>query len=158
MVAYVFTLPESPRYVHGVCGDLIPLYGSMSYEVNSWLLLKARSGDRAKYKKAFESLKTLRRTRLQAARDLFLINHLLNGEEKIKQQRHRFTELWLVPRNRRALIASLIVMFFQQFCGVNVLAYVSSFSLHELYWLLISRNMLTHPTVFLQCLRRRPIQ
>ena len=96
--AYVFTLPESPR----------------------WLLLKARQGKTAYYEKAFRSLCKLRHTRLQAARDLFLMHHLLDGEEKIKQGRNRFVELWSVDRNRRALLASLTVMFLQQICGVNV--------------------------------------
>ena len=102
--AYVFTLPESPR----------------------WLLAKARRGKPRYFSKAFTSLRRLRRTPLQAARDLFLIYHMLEEEEKIKQHRHRFVELFTVPRNRRALRAGVIVMFFQQFCGVNVLAYYSS--------------------------------
>ncbi|KAI9717943.1 MAG: hypothetical protein M1828_007035 [Chrysothrix sp. TS-e1954] len=102
--AYVFTLPESPR----------------------WLLEKARRGNVRYYDKAFASLRRLRRTPLQAARDLFLIYHMLEEEEKIRQQRNRFVELFSVPRNRRALRAGVIVMFFQQFCGVNVLAYYSS--------------------------------
>ncbi|KAI4164537.1 MAG: hypothetical protein LQ342_001850 [Letrouitia transgressa] len=103
-VAYVYTLPESPR----------------------WLLLKARQGKTEKYEAAFRSLCRLRHSRLQAARDLFLMHHLLDGEEDIKKSRNRFIEIWSVDRNRRALVASLIVMFFQQFCGVNVLAYYSS--------------------------------
>ena len=102
--AYVFTLPESPR----------------------WLLLKARLGKTAYYERAFRSLCRLRHSRLQAARDLFLMHHLLDGEEKIKQNRNRFVELWSVDRNRRALVASLTVMFLQQVCGVNVMAYYSS--------------------------------
>ena len=102
--AYVFTLPESPR----------------------WLLLKARQGKTAYYAKAFDSLCDLRHSNLQAARDLFLIHHLLDGEEAIKKGRNRFFELWSVDRNRRALIASLTVMFLQQICGVNVMAFYSS--------------------------------
>ena len=104
--AYVFTLPESPR----------------------WLLEKARrSPNNVRfYQQAFKSLCRLRRSSLQAARDLFLIYHMLEEEEKIKQQRNRFVEMFSVPRNRRALRAGVIVMFFQQFCGVNVLAYYSS--------------------------------
>lgn len=95
--AYVFTLPESPR----------------------WLLLKAREGDKKKYLKAFEALITLRHNRIQAARDLFLIHHLLDGEEIVKSQiGNKFFELWTKPRNRRALVASLIVMFLQQICGM----------------------------------------
>ena len=102
--AYVFTLPESSR----------------------WLLLKARQGKVEYYEKAFRSLCKLRHSRLQAARDLFLMHHLLDGEEKIKQNRNRFVELWSVDRNRRALVASLIVMLLQQTCGVNVMAFYSS--------------------------------
>jgi len=104
--AYVFTLPESPR----------------------WLLLKARQGQTKKFKKAFTSLCDLRHSRLQAARDMFLIYHLLEGEEFIAKRHpgNRFFELWTVDRNRRALVASLIVMFLQQICGVNVMAFYSS--------------------------------
>ena len=96
--AYVFTLPESPR----------------------WLLLKAREGDKKKYLKAFEALISLRHNRVQAARDLFLIHHLLDGEEVVKSEiGNKFFELWTKPRNRRALVASLIVMFLQQICGTS---------------------------------------
>ncbi|KAI4282916.1 MAG: hypothetical protein L6R38_002581 [Xanthoria sp. 2 TBL-2021] len=103
-VAYVYTLPESPR----------------------WLLSNARQGKTQNFEGAFSALCKLRHTRLQAARDLFLMDHLLDNEEHIKQNHNIFFELWSVPRNRRALVASLILMFFQQFCGVNVLAYYSS--------------------------------
>ena len=102
--AYVFTLPESPR----------------------WLLLKARQGKIRYYAKAFRSLCRLRHSDLQAARDLFLIHHLLDEEEDIKQGHNKFFELWSVGRNRRALIASCTVMFLQQICGVNVMAFYSS--------------------------------
>jgi hypothetical protein len=37
-----------------------------------------------------------------------------------------FYELFSVARNRRATLASWIVMFMQQFCGVNVIAYYST--------------------------------
>ena len=40
--------------------------------------------------------------------------------------RHGFRQLFTVPRNRRAVLASVIVMFMQQFCGVNVIAYYST--------------------------------
>lgn len=109
--AYVFTLPESPR----------------------WLLLKARQGKTAYYEKAFKSLCKLRHSNLQAARDLFLIHHLLDGEEEIKQGHNRFFELWSVARNRRALVASLTVMFLQQICGVNVMAFYSSEVLSKVF-------------------------
>ncbi|KAF2492702.1 putative MFS myo-inositol transporter [Lophium mytilinum] len=104
VVAYVYCLPESPR----------------------WLLMRARQGNKAKYEEAFLSLCKLRHTKLQAGRDLFLINHLLKGEEDITKTNKPFTELFTLGRNRRALTASVIVMFLQQFCGVNVTAYYSS--------------------------------
>jgi len=34
--------------------------------------------------------------------------------------------MFSIPRNRRAALASFIVMFMQQFCGVNIIAYYSS--------------------------------
>ncbi|KAJ5641764.1 hypothetical protein N7490_005764 [Penicillium lividum] len=49
---------------------------------------------------------------IQAARDMFYMHTLLEAEN--------------IPRNRRAMIASQIVMFMQQLCGVNVIAYYSS--------------------------------
>jgi hypothetical protein len=35
--------------------------------------------------------------------------------------------MFTITRNRRALIASLVVMFMQQFCGVNILVMVSAY-------------------------------
>lgn len=96
---------------------------SADHLVLSWLLLKARK-DRSKYEEAFRSLRRLRHSEIQAARDLFLIHHLLKRQGEIESRHNRFVDLWTVPRNRRALVASLITMFFQQFCGVNILAYV----------------------------------
>ena len=101
VVAYVYTLPESPRV----------------------LLRNARKAPKEKaaelYEKAFLSLLELRNSKVQAARDLFLIDHLLLEEENIAG-RKRFSELFTNGRCRRALIASVITMFLQQFCGVNV--------------------------------------
>lgn len=54
----------------------------------SWLLSKARQGRTEKFEVAFSSLCRLRHTRLQAARDLFLMHHLLNNEEKIKRDQY----------------------------------------------------------------------
>ena len=126
VAAHVFFLPESPR---SVC-HIDPAFARKRLRcadvsfTSSWLLLKAHGGDKRKYLKAFDSLRRLRHSEVQAARDLFLIHHLLQGEDRIKRQRHRFVELWSVDRNRRALLASLIVMIMQQLCGVNVLSYV----------------------------------
>ncbi len=40
--------------------------------------------------------------------------------------RSALADLFTVPRNRRAALASFIVMFMQQFCGINAIAYYSS--------------------------------
>jgi len=113
LALYIYTQPESPR----------------------WLLAKAHTAvaaqnfDTAKfyYGKAFASLVLLRHTKLQAARDMFLISHQLTLERQaLKRQRineewyeRGVYELFSKRRNRRAVMASLITMFAQQFCGVS---------------------------------------
>jgi MFS family permease len=53
-----------------------------------------------------------------------ILSRLSNADSENLQNKVR--ELFSVPRNRRAMQASQIVMFMQQFCGVNVIAYYSS--------------------------------
>ncbi|CAN6595270.1 myo-inositol transporter 1 [Trichomonascus vanleenenianus] len=96
--AQVFFVPESPR----------------------WYIKKNR------YDKAFESLQKLRNNKVQAARDLFYMSTMISISEEINRGHNAFLDILLVPRNRRALYASQVVMFMQQFCGVNVIAYYSS--------------------------------
>lgn len=65
--------------------------------------------------KAYSAMSKLRYNKLQAARDVFYMHTLLEAEEEIKGRRKNIVlELVTVPRNRRALIASEIVMFMQQ--------------------------------------------
>ena len=92
----------------------------------SELTLSSVSSGRGRYVDAYKSLCRLRHTKLQAARDLFMINALLEEEANIATGRLAIVELFSVPRNRRAALASGIVMFMQQFCGINVIAYYSS--------------------------------
>lgn len=82
-----------------------------------------------KIEKAFRSFQTLRNTNLEAARDLYYAYVGVTLEHKVKQGKNfftMFTELFTIPRNRRATLATWIVMFMQQFCGVNVIAYYST--------------------------------
>ena len=125
----MISLPESPR----------------------WHLLKARRLERQnrpedrlrierQYAKAFQTLRTLRYTTIQAARDLVYIDVWLRREhspETLHGSRRcmsipwgkwfpNTTELVRQPRCRRAMTAGFIVMALQQLCGVNVFAYYSS--------------------------------
>jgi sugar porter (SP) family MFS transporter len=80
---------------------------------------------KGRYNKAFQSLKRLRWTELQAAQDLYLIHESVK-EEATFTRGNPLAELFTVARNRRAALASFILMFMQQFCGVNVIMYYSS--------------------------------
>lgn len=85
-----------------------------------------RRGD---MRKAFKSLTRLRNTQLQAARDLYLI-YAQNKQEQAamgdSSYARRFTELFTIPRIRRAALASFVVMIAQQMCGINIIAFYSS--------------------------------
>ncbi|OKL60740.1 hypothetical protein UA08_04244 [Talaromyces atroroseus] len=99
--AQVYFCPESPR----------------------WLI------QHNKVEKAFRSFRKLRSSDIQAARDLYYAYVLVQIERKVNKGKNFFTmflELFTIGRNRRATIGSWIVMFMQQFCGVNVIAYYST--------------------------------
>ncbi|KAG5362849.1 Arabinose-proton symporter [Yarrowia sp. B02] len=81
---------------------------------------------RGEISKAYECMRVIRNSDVQAARDLFYAHVLLLEEQELKRGKNRFFELFTVPRNRRASWAAFIVMFMQQFCGINVIAYYSS--------------------------------
>lgn len=57
----------------------------------------------------------LRYNKIQAARDIFYMHILLEAEnETFKLGQNKVKEMFTVPRNRRAMQASEIVMFMQQ--------------------------------------------
>ena len=101
----------------------------------------------AHYESAFNSLRFLRRTRIQAARDLVVLDTWIGQEirsdvtlEKQGESSYptytyttffgaflaKFQKLFRNPRCQTALVASLIIMISQQLCGINVLAYYST--------------------------------
>lgn len=86
VIALVFFCPESPR----------------------WYMSKGH------HDRAYEAMCRLRFTKLQAARDVFYIHTLLEAEKTMRLGQNKIKELISVPRNRRALVASEIVMFMQQ--------------------------------------------
>ena len=87
VIAFVFMCPESPR----------------------WYMSKNR------HYKAYQSMVRLRYEKVQAARDVFYMNTLLEAEKEVQSnQGNPLLELVKIPRNRRAMLASEIVMFMQQ--------------------------------------------
>ena len=101
-------------------GERIP---QLTYSPSSLSLQYVSKG---RYVDAYKSMLRLRATPIQATRDIFYMNALLEAEADIQKGRNLFLELFRVPRNRRATQASALVMFMQQFCGVNVIAYYST--------------------------------
>lgn len=86
---FVYFVPESPR----------------------WYLSKNRELD------AWKAIKLLRFEKVQAARDLFLMDTLLQLEKEASNiGRSKIKEVFYVRRNRNAFFASEIVMFMQQVC------------------------------------------
>ena len=75
-----------------------------------------------RYPEAYQSLLRLRHSPLQAARDLYYIHVQLVEENKIIRGTNyfvRFSELFTIPRVRRATLAAHTVMLAQQMCGIN---------------------------------------
>lgn len=87
-----------------------------------WYLTKDRHLD------AYKAICHLRLSKIQAARDLFYMDFGLKAEREAMYigKQNRIKEMLTIRRNRNAMIGSEIVMFMQQFCGVNVIAYYSS--------------------------------
>lgn len=79
---------------------------------------------------AYKSLIRLRKSPLQAARDVYYVHAQLVQEDILIEESAaktngnvftRFYELFSIPRVRRATQASGIVMIAQQMCGINII-------------------------------------
>ncbi|RJE24821.1 MFS sugar transporter [Aspergillus sclerotialis] len=99
----VYFCPESPR----------------------WYMIRNR------YQSAYHALCKFRPSSLQAARDLYYIHSALKVEAKLREGKNLWSEMFTIPRNRRAAQSSFFVMFMQQFCGVNAIMYYSSSMFRE---------------------------
>ncbi|GAA5893884.1 hypothetical protein JCM6882_003119 [Rhodosporidiobolus microsporus] len=100
VMAQVYFTPESPR----------------------WLMMNNR------HEEAWQAFRRLRRSELQAATELFYTAECLAAEMEYKEHEKRsmINQMFTIKRNVRAFRASSIVMFMQQFCGINAIAYYSS--------------------------------
>ncbi|GMG19303.1 unnamed protein product [Ambrosiozyma monospora] len=86
-----------------------------------WLMGKERHVD------AFKSYTRIRKYPIQAARDCFYTYVLLKEESAYEAPFFKkIKEMFSVRRNRNGAMGAWVVMFMQQFCGVNVIAYYSS--------------------------------
>lgn len=99
----------------------MPLWAGVYFcpESPRWYIKKKR------YAKAYASLKRLRNTELQAARDLYYIYAQIEMEAAFVKKTNyvtRFFELFTIPRVRRATLASWTVMIAQQMVHSIILA------------------------------------
>lgn len=72
---------------------------------------------KGRYQEAFTSFKRLRNSHLQAARDLYYVHCQLQEEKAVLSGTtylKRVSELFTIPRVRRATLASWVVMIAQQ--------------------------------------------
>lgn len=83
-----------------------------------------------RYAAALESLRRLRNSDLQAAREVYAA-YILAKTSRIDPSTKpsfgkQFLELYSIPRIRRATLASFSVMISQQLCGINIISFYSS--------------------------------
>ncbi|KAI2620986.1 hypothetical protein GGS26DRAFT_299890 [Hypomontagnella submonticulosa] len=101
LLCLIYLCPESPR----------------------WYMKKNR------YPEAWRSMILLRNNPIQVARDIYYIHAQLAIEKEIVKKSNyitRFTQLFTIPRVRRANIAAFTVMIAQQMCGINIIAFYST--------------------------------
>eukprot|EP00871_Galdieria_phlegrea_P001069 jgi/Galph1/1963/GphlegSOOS_G649.1 len=76
-----------------------------------------------KNEKALDVLKRLRISKEHAMRDYVIIRKACNEEQRMTEGRNMYFELVKVPSLRRALFVGVLLMLFQQYCGMNVFMY-----------------------------------
>jgi hypothetical protein len=103
---YFCVCPPLPKCLCRLPGLTLPQPESPRFEMSN-----------GRHRSAFESLSRLRWSRVQAARDTFYMNTLLEAEGQMATGMKKLKEMFTVGRNRRAMQASELVMFMQQFCG-----------------------------------------
>lgn len=102
LVLFIYMCPESPR----------------------WLMKKNR------YAEAWKAMSKLRWNDITVARDIFYISAQLEIEGQLIGDTtyvSRFIGLFTIPRVRRATTAAFTVMLAQQLCGINIIAFYSTF-------------------------------
>ena len=81
---------------------------------------------KGRHNDAYKSLLKYRGTKLLAARELFFVYAQMQAEEELIKESGvavnanmftRFVEIFTIPRMRRAVLASFVVMIAQQMCG-----------------------------------------
>ena len=101
LLLMIYMCPESPR----------------------WYMKKGR------YVEAWNSMCQLRHDPIQVARDMYYISAQLEIEDQLMGKSNyvtRFTQLFTIPRVRRANLAAFTVMIAQQMCGINIIAFYST--------------------------------
>ncbi|WYZ41060.1 hypothetical protein EsH8_IV_001401 [Colletotrichum jinshuiense] len=101
LLILIYMCPESPR----------------------WLMKKGR------YHAAWKSMIQLRNNPIQCSRDMYSIHAQLQIENQLLGKTSygsRFTQLFTIPRVRRANLAAFTVMIAQQMCGINIIAFYST--------------------------------
>jgi MFS family permease len=101
LLCMIYLCPESPR----------------------WYMKKGR------YVDAWKAMNQLRHSPIQVARDMYYISSQLAIEDQLMGHSNyvtRFTQLFTIPRVRRANLAAFTVMIAQQMCGINIIAFYST--------------------------------
>jgi hypothetical protein len=105
------------RWMLGITGVPPMIVGALVYcmpESPRWYM------DKRRFSEAFKSLRKLRRSDIQAARDLYLAYKFLEVEQLAQSEKtswDTFREFFTVRRNRRAAQSAWFCMIMQQLCG-----------------------------------------